>query len=200
HKKDDGLIAQLLHDDSHATALSDDELISNTILLLNAGHEATVHQLGNAVYTLLLTYPLSRRNELISLLANDRTANAVVTECLRFCAPLHLFTRFAQSDITLEANVKVHRGEQIGLLLAAANRCPAKFRNPNTFDPMREDTAHLSLGAGLHFCLGAQLARLELLVALQVLFDRLPGLELASKPQYQDAWHFHGLVELPLRW
>lgn len=197
---DDALISHLLANSGGGQALNDDEIISITILLLNAGHEATVHQLGNAIKTLLTAYPSQTRDELIALLNNDETADAVVAECMRFDAPLHLFTRYAQTDIELSAGVRLAKGEEVGLLLAAANRCPLKFHEPNRYDPRRTDAAHLSLGAGIHFCVGAQLAKLELRIALQTLFERLPTLQLMDIPRYQDTYHFHGLQSLQVSW
>jgi len=192
----DDLLSQLLTIRDEQQPISDDEIVSVSILLLNAGHEATVHQLGNAVYALLTKYPGEHRAQLTSLLADDDTADTVVAECLRYAAPLHLFTRYAQQPVTLTENVMLKPGDQLGLLLAAANRCPRKFHQPNQFLPGRVDAAHLSLGAGIHFCVGAQLSKLELRTALQVLFKRLPQLELAAEPEYQDAYHFHGLQQL----
>ena len=192
----DDLISILLADQT----LNEAQIISIAILLLNAGHEATVHQLGNAIKTLLKQYPLNNRDALLSLLRDDRSADALVGECMRFDAPLHLFTRFAQTPVTLDNGITLKAGEQVGLLLASANRCPHKFQQANTFLPLRNDAAHLSLGAGIHYCVGAHLARLELRIGLQVLFDRLPKLSLAAEPQYQDTYHFHGLEELQVNW
>lgn len=197
---DQGLISQLVHAQNEDGPLSNDEIISTAILLLNAGHEATVHQLGNAINTLITAYPDDQRQTLLDLLANDDTADAVTAECLRYAAPLHMFMRFAQEDVELGSGVRLHKGDQVGLLLAAANRCPTKFNNPNEFQPLRTDAAHLSLGAGIHFCAGAQLAKLELRIILQVLFTRLPHVRLQSKPSYQNTYHFHGLKNLHLIW
>jgi unspecific monooxygenase len=86
----------------------------------------------------------------------------------------------------------------VALLLAGANRDPAVWQDPARFDPARPVTANLSFGAGLHFCVGAPLARLELQTALPILFSRLPGLRLAAPPEYADAYHFHGLKALRL--
>lgn len=180
--------------------LSDAEIVSVAILLLNAGHEATVHQLGNAVATLLMHYPLERRGVLLDLLKDDDRTDALVTECLRFAGPLHLFTRYAQEAIPIADGITLKKGDTLGLLLGAANRCPLRFSNPNEFHPDRADGGHLSFGAGIHFCVGAQLARLELRIALQVLFKRLPTLALAHLPQYKDAFHFHGLAGLAVCW
>jgi cytochrome P450 len=91
------------------------------------------------------------------------------------------------------------KGERVGLLLAAANRDPERFAEPERFDPTRSPNPHLSFGAGIHVCVGAPLARLELQVALEVLFERLPRLALAAEPHWRDTWHFHGLEALHLR-
>lgn len=196
----DDLLSHLLALQNESNAICDEEIISVCILLLNAGHEATVHQLGNAVYTLLQEYPAKRRPELNCTLKDNHSADSLVSECLRFAPPLHLFTRFAQVDVTLDNGVRIAKGHEIGLLLAAANRCPVKFDKPDRFLPERPDADHLSLGAGIHYCVGAHLAKLELRVALQVLFERLPDLKLARRPHLQDSFHFHGLDALHVSW
>lgn len=196
----DDLLSHLIKQQQDETPLSDDEIICVAILLLNAGHEATVHQLGNAVLTLLNHYPMACRDQLLSLLSDDATADALVTECLRYAAPLHLFMRYAQTDIQLSEHVHLKAGDQVGLLLAAANRCPRRFKNPEEFHPLRDDAGHLSLGAGIHFCVGAHLAKLELRIALQALFCRFPTLSLNGEATYQDSYHFHGLESLPVSW
>lgn len=194
------LISQLLFNDHGGSPLSDAQIISLVVLLLNAGHEATVHQLGNAVLTLLKHYPLNQRESLMELLASDDTADQLVAECLRFDAPLHLFTRFAQEDMVLDSGVTLQAGDQLGLLLAAANRCPLRFNNADQFIPLRNDAGQLSLGAGNHFCVGAHLAKMELRIALQVLFERFPEMQLCNAAIYQDSYHFHGLQSLEVNW
>ncbi len=195
------LLSHLTGPDAQGETLSDDEIISVAILLLNAGHEATVHQLGNAVRTLTEQYPLGKpRQALLQLLAEPASADAVVNECMRIDAPLHLFMRFAQETIELDTGVMLQAGEQVGLLLGAANRCPQRFSDADSFNPLRQDAGNLSLGAGIHFCIGAPLARLELRIALQVLFNRLPDLVTTGNPEYVDAYHFHGLRQLDISW
>jgi len=199
HKKlcpGNDLISHLLASSESDQPLTEAQIISVCVLLLNAGHEASVHQLGNAIYTLLTYYYGDRRKELLDALANNATADSLVDECLRYCAPLHLFTRYAQQTLSLEEGLTIERGDTVGLLLAAANRCPLRFDNPGCFDPARSDGGFLSFGAGIHYCVGAQLAKLEMRIALQVLFERLPDLSLAATPNYQNAYHFHGLEAL----
>jgi cytochrome P450 len=179
----DDLLSELIRASDGAGKLSEDELVTTAILILNAGHEATVHSLGNAIKALL-------ENNIRSGLTDKH-----VEEALRFDAPLHMFTRYALEDLDY-SGTKLKKGEVVGLMLGAANRDPQKFIAPDQFDPHRESFPHTSFGAGIHFCVGAPLARLEMEVALQVLFDRLPNLQLAATPLYRDAYHFHGLETL----
>ena len=174
-KPGDDLLSLLISAQEDGQKLSEDELVSSTILLLNAGHEATVHQTGNAVRVILAQGGDPRR-----FFASPEATAATVEECLRFDAPLHLFTRYAYDDIEFAPDVIVKSGEQIGLLLGMANHDPKAFAEPETFRTDRTDQKNVSFGAGIHFCIGAPLARLELQVALKVLFDRLPHLALTE--------------------
>jgi cytochrome P450 len=106
-----------------------------------------------------------------------------------------MFTRWAYEDTQVMGQT-LHRGEKVGLLLAAANRDPDAWDRPATFLPDRPVKPHASFGAGLHFCVGAPLARLELQIALPILFRHHPGLRLIGKPAYADVYHFHGLQAL----
>ena len=189
------LLGQLIRVQQSGQGLSDDEIISTVVLLLNAGHEATVHLLGNAVYSLL-----SENQDVASLFRDQSSTSATVQELFRYCSPLHLFTRFALEDVELASGLVIRQGEEIGLLLAAANRDPLRFDNPDSFDPCRKAAAHLSLGAGIHYCVGAVLARMEVEITLSSLFRRFPGLTLHGEPSVRDSYHFHGLSELHLRW
>jgi len=158
-KPADDLITHLIAAEEDGEKLSPDELISTCILLLNAGHEATVHTIGNGVKTML--------------------------------------EHGSQSAITNPERLTEETGDEVGLLLASAGRS-ADIPNPERFEPTRETAPHLALGAGLHFCLGAPLARLEVSTAIPILFERLPNLKLAESPLFADRYHFHGLETLHL--
>jgi cytochrome P450 len=189
------LLTRLVLARDGGAALTDAEIISTAVLLLNAGHEATVHALCNAVRAFLAHG------------VRPDGSDASVEEALRFDPPLHLFTRYALADLTLESvtgsggePVELRRGDRIGLLLGAANRDGARFAAPDVFDPTRPPGPHVSFGAGIHFCLGAPLARLELKTALPILFGRLPSLRLAAPARYADTYHFRGLEQLLVAW
>jgi len=184
-KPGDDLISHLI---AAGDQLTPEELISTCILLLNAGHEATVHTLGNGIKSLLeaKTPP--------EALAPDRI-EATVEEILRFDPPLHLFWRWVQEDMEI-AGHPFARGGRIGCLLAGGNRDPQAWERPGKFAPDRMIKPNLAFGGGAHFCIGAPLARLELQVALPILFARLPGLRLKGKPRCADLYHFHGLERL----
>lgn len=189
------LLTHMLTAEVDGEQLTEEEVISTTILLLNAGHEATVHTTGNGVKAIL-----ESGLDTNALFATPEQTEATVEECLRFDAPLHMFTRYALQDVTLENGRSFKQGETIGLMLGAANRDPSRFAHANRFDPFRTDGANVSFGAGIHFCIGAPLARIEMQVAMKVLFDRLPGLRLAETPEYRNIYHFHGLDRLEVTW
>jgi unspecific monooxygenase len=113
---------------------------------------------------------------------------------------VHIFSRYALQDVQLAEGVHIKKGKSIGLILAAANLDPLQFTEPLRFMPQRDQGANLSFGAGIHFCIGAPLARLELQIALPILFARLPGLRLAQRPVVKDTYHFHGLERVELVW
>ena len=178
----DDLISTLIAAEEHGEKLSHDELVTTCILLLNAGHEATVHTLGNGVNTLLDT-------------GTRRSDAATVEEVLRYDPPLHMFTRWVYEDLEFFGH-SFKRGDQIACLLGSANRDPAAYPDPDTFNPDRSGPANVAFGAGIHFCVGAPLARLEIRIALEEIFARCPDLALAAPPAYGDVYHFHGLDRL----
>ncbi len=190
------LISHLITEQQNGEDLSDEELITTCVLLLNAGHEATVHAIGNGIKTLLQHFENPAR-----LFGSPEKTESVCEELIRFDPPLHKFTRYVLEDLEIGGR-NFKQGETIGLLLAAANRDPEFFPNPNTLDFSRKRLApsNLAFGAGIHFCIGAPLARLEMQTALPILFKRLPKLHLIKTPQYSDRYHFHGLEALKVGW
>lgn len=187
----DDLISHLIAAEKDGEKLSTDELISTCVLLLNAGHEATVHAMGNGMK--------------LCLTDDHRPVDAApfMEELMRIDPPLHMFTRHCYEEVTLHGHT-FQRGDQVALLLAAANHDPDVYPDPTTFDPARFEPsrkmpAQLAFGAGLHFCVGAPLARLELQIALPILFARCPNLALNAPPNYADIYHFHGLRSLMVR-
>jgi unspecific monooxygenase len=181
----DDLITHLIAAEEDGDKLSTDELITTCILLLNAGHEATVHTWGNGVKALL--------DHKTAITTN--AAELTCEEILRYDPPLHMFTRYAYKDVTVFGHT-FKRGDQVALLLASANRDTRQWPDAATFTPSRPITQNTSFGGGLHFCVGAPLARLELQIALLTLWQRCPDLRLTQTPRYANTYHFHGLEKL----
>jgi cytochrome P450 len=184
----DDLITHLIAAKEDGQRLSNDELIATCILLLNAGHEATVHTLANGVRALL-------ENHVSPGALAPEKIDATIEEINRYCAPLHMFQRWAYEDIEIGHHM-LEKGEKIACLLAAANRDPGRWTDPNRFDPTRPIQTNVTFGAGAHFCIGAPLARLELGISLPILFQRMPGLRLTERPRVASTYHFHGLERL----
>ncbi len=184
----DDLISQLIAAEEDGTKLSTEELISTCILLLNAGHEATVHSIGNAVVHL---NDFRGRREALSPEAIEGT----VEECLRYDPPLHLFTRHVYERVEI-CGVTFERGDEIGCLLGSATRDDAVWPDGEVFDPFRTVRSNAAFGAGIHFCVGAPLARLELQLALPILYSRCPDLHLVEAPKVANLYHFRGRERL----
>jgi len=185
----DDLITALISAEEDGAKLTTDEMISTAILLLNAGHEATVHSLGNATRVLIE----------LGVMPRGDGVPALVEEVLRFEAPLHVFTRFVYQAVDLPGGGTLKPGEEVALVLGAANRDPAVYDDPDIFRPERSPNPQTSFGGGLHFCVGAALARAEMQVALPALFAALPSLDLAEAPHYANSYHFHKHDRLMVR-
>ncbi|WP_300578603.1 cytochrome P450 [uncultured Nocardioides sp.] len=167
--------------DLAATELSDDEVVAAVVLLLNAGHEASVNVFGNGLVAML------RRG-----LRPGSDVAACVEEMLRFDSALQLFERTATEQVELPGGIVVQPGEKVSALLGAANRDPAVFERPDEFDVARAPNPHLAFGVGVHFCLGAPLARMELTESVALLFERLPDLALAGEPESRGTFVLRG--------
>jgi cytochrome P450 len=191
----DDLISALVAVHDAGNRLSEDELVSTCMLLLNAGHAATANAAGNGLWA-LLRHP----DQLRRLRENPSLLPAAVEEMLRFDAPLQLFHRYVLYDMDC-AGSALERGEMVGQLYGSANRDPQAFDRADEFDVGRSPNGHLAFGAGTHFCLGVQLARLELELLFGVMLERLPGLALdGPPPRYRPGLVFRGLQALPIRW
>ncbi|MEQ8657939.1 MAG: cytochrome P450 [Hyphomicrobiales bacterium] len=168
--------------------LTEDEIISTTILLLNAGHEATVHAMGNGLRTLFQSSPEDRQ-------AWISDPESMTEEILRHTPPLHMFMRYVLEDCELYG-VPFKQGDVIGLHLGLANHDPRAMPDPGRFDPTRTPVKNVAFGAGIHFCIGHTLARLEMATAIPMLFARFPNMRMAETPRFKNAYHFHGLESL----
>ncbi len=190
----DDLLTNLIRACEEDAAISEAELTANLTLLVWAGHETTMNLLGNGLLTLL-----RRRERYVRLVADPATAPEIVEEVLRYEGPLRTTSRFAREDVHLHGT-DVRSGQMLVVLPQAANADPAVFSDPATFDPRRTDgRSHLAFGSGVHFCLGAPLARLEGDVAFRKLARRLPELELAGEPDWGVNLFLRGLESLPVR-
>ncbi|WP_326567548.1 cytochrome P450 [Amycolatopsis rhabdoformis] len=182
-----GIVADLV-----ASELTPDEVVATAVLLLMAGHEATVNVIGNGMLALL-----THRTQWERLGSDPTLLDSAVEELIRFDAPLQLFERTATEDVEI-AGFRVARGEKIGALLGAAARDPKVFEAPDVLDIGRSPNAHLGFGMGIHYCVGAPLARVEIAAALSALSTRLPGLRLAGEPERRPEFVIRGLRTLPV--
>ncbi|MEU1792467.1 cytochrome P450 [Streptomyces sparsogenes] len=185
------LISGLVAAHDEGDRLTEQEMISTCVLLLNAGHEATVNSTGNGWLALF------RNPDELALLRSDPDAllPTAVDELLRYDTPLQLFERWVLDDIEVGGTV-IPRGSEVALLFGSANRDPARFRDPDRLDLSRADNPHFSFGGGIHYCLGAPLARLELAASFGALLRRAPGLRLVAEPRWNPGFVIRGLGEL----
>jgi len=178
--------------DAEGDRLTEDELVTTCILLLNAGHEATVNVSGNGLLA-LLEHP----DQLRRLRVDHSLLPTAIEELMRFDSPLQLFERTATEDVEI-GGITVGKGQKVAALLGAANHDPAVFAAPETLDVGRTENPHISFGAGVHFCIGAPLARVELQAAFGALLDRTSSLELGGEPVRRPEFVIRGLAELPV--
>ena len=183
----DDLVTHLVQVEDAGERLTERELVATCVLLLNAGHEASVNGFGNGLVALL-----DRPAEWARLVEEpEALAATAVEEMLRFDAPLHLFERTATDDVEI-GGVVVRRGQKIAALLGSANRDEQVFDRADHLDVGRDPNPHLAFGAGIHFCLGAPLARLELQTSLPLLVQRFPDLHLVGAPRLRPTFVLRG--------
>lgn len=192
----DDLLQALLIARERDDKLTEDELLANLVLLLAAGHGTTTHLLGNGLLALL-----RNREQYERLVADPNLVVTAVSELLRYDSPVQLTGRRVREDITI-GGATIAAGQHFTALLGAANHDPEQFDDPERLDVGRPENRHLSFGFGIHFCLGAPLAKLEAEIVLGAIARRLPGLRLAPDAEEHLEWRpsivFHGLESLPV--
>jgi cytochrome P450 len=186
----DDLVSGLVAAEEEGDRLSADELRAITVLLFIAGHETTMNLIGNGTYALL------QQPDQLALVRDDpEMARSAIEELLRYDGPVHVTARVPTEDIDV-GGTPIAAGERMVVALGAANRDPAQYPDPDRLDVTREDNRHLTFSHGIHFCLGASLARVEGQVAIPRLLQRFPDLALAAEPSYREHLVLRGLTEL----
>jgi cytochrome P450 len=192
-KPGEDLISALIAAHDQGDRLNEQEMISTCVLLLNAGHEATVNTTGNGWWALF-----RNPGQLEALrAAPDALLPSAVEELMRYDTPLQMFERWVLDDIEVGGTV-IPRGSEVALLFGSANRDPARFEQPDELRLARPENPHVTFGAGIHFCLGAPLARIELAASYGSLLRRAPGLQLVSEPEWSPGYVIRGLKSLPV--
>lgn len=192
HPRED-LISGLIAAEEEGQVLSEEEIFATTILLLVAGNETTTNLIGNCVVALL-----RNPDQLEYLRADLSRMPAAIEELLRFAGPVQATARVAKEDIELGGQV-VTEGQVAFAFLAAANRDPEKFADPDRLDLSRNPQDHLAFGDGIHFCLGAPLARAEAQITLRALLERYSHIEFAGDPTWGGTFIIRGVKHLPLK-
>ncbi len=193
----DDLISALVRAEEAGDKLSEDELLAMVFLLLVAGHETTVNLIGNGVLA-LLQHP----DQLQKLTEDPSLIKPAIEELLRYDGPVETSSeRFAREDIRIGETV-IPRGEMVLVVLASADHDPERFPNPDALDITRADNKHVAFGKGIHFCMGAPLARMEGQIAINTLLRRMPGLQLKDSPEslsWRPGLVLRGLRGLPVK-
>ena len=187
------LLSALIAAEEAGDKLSEDELLSTCVLLLIAGHETTVNLIGNGTLALL-----RNPGELQRLRENPGLIGTAVEELLRYDGPVQRTARIPSSEVTIGGRT-IAKGEMVMPFIGAADRDPAQFPDPDRLDITRADNRHIAFGWGIHFCLGAPLARVEGQIAINTLVQRLPKLALATdRPEHRESLTLRGLKSLPV--
>ncbi|MER3479699.1 MAG: cytochrome P450 [Meiothermus sp.] len=196
HPQDD-LITALVQAEEAGDKLTEDELVANCILLLNAGHEATVN--GTTAGMLALhRNPQQKHRAVEAAKAGDAEFfKGAVEELLRYDTPLPMFERWVLQDLEFRG-IPLRRGQEVALLYASGNRDPRRFPHPDTLDLTRPDNPHLTFGLGIHYCIGAPLARLELQTSFQTLLKRLPKVGVVEPVEYTGGFVIRGHKAMPV--
>ncbi|MFC8663229.1 MULTISPECIES: cytochrome P450 [Streptomyces] len=186
----DDLVSGLIAAYDEGDRLSEQEMISTCVLLLNAGHEATVNATVNGWWALF-----RNPDQLAALRADRGLVGTAVEELMRYDTPLQLFERWVLDEIEVDGTV-IPRGSEVALLFGSANHDPAVFAEPEVLDLSRPENPHISFSAGIHYCIGAPLARIELAASMGALLDQAPALRLAAEPERKPNFVIRGLEGL----
>jgi cytochrome P450 len=192
-KPQDNILSAMIAAEEQGDRLSEEELLANCILLFSAGHETTVNLIGNGLLA-LFRHPEQKR----LLQAQPELIQGAVEEFLRYDGPVQLTGRSVKEDLEIGGKL-IRQGERVITVLAAANRDPAQFPDPDRLDITRQDNYHVAFGHGIHFCLGASLARAEGQLAIGTFLRRLPQATwIEETPQWRPAFTLRGLQTLPI--
>ncbi len=186
----DDLISGLIAAHDEGDRLTEQEMISTAVLLLNAGHEATVNATVNGWYALF-----RNPDQLAALRADRSLIPSAIEELMRYDTPLQLFERWVLEDIEIDGTV-IPRGAEIAMLFGSANHDPEVFQAPDKLDLTRADNPHISFSAGIHYCIGAPLARIELAASMTALLEKAPALTPAQEPERKPNFVIRGLEGL----
>ncbi|MFD7135298.1 cytochrome P450 [Streptomyces sp. NPDC059894] len=184
------LVSALIAAHDEGDRLTEQEMISTAVLLLNAGHEATVNATVNGWWALF-----RNPDQLAALRADHSLVPSAVEELMRYDTPLQLFERWVLDDIEIDGTT-IPRGAEIAMLFGSANRDPSVFTAPDRLDLTRAENPHISFSAGIHYCIGAPLARIELAASMRALLERAPALTLAAEPRRKPNFVIRGLEGL----
>jgi cytochrome P450 len=186
----DNLISDMLHMCQDVPLLSKSEILAMPIFLIFAGHETSMNMIGNGMYE-LFQQPI----QLKRIIQEPEHIHSAIEELLRITSTNSALYRIALEDVEV-SNITIKKGEEVVAVLAAANRDPKKFPNPDRIDITRNDGANLTFGAGIHSCMGATLGRIEARIAYETLLTRLPNIQLVEEPTWKEAFIFRGLHSL----
>jgi len=188
--KKDNLISDMLHGDMKTQALSDTEVLVMPIFLIFAGHETTMNMIGNGMFE-LFEHP----EQLSRMIHEPEHTNSAIEELLRITSTNSALYRIAHEDVRIGDKL-IKKGEEVVAILAAANRDPERFPNPDQINITRKDGANIAFGAGIHHCMGGTLARIEARIGYETLLKRIPNISLAEKPEWKESYVFRGLKSL----
>ncbi|MFE1884336.1 cytochrome P450 [Streptomyces diastatochromogenes] len=189
----DDLISGLIAAHDEGDRLTEQEMISTAVLLLNAGHEATVNATVNGWWSLF-----RNPDQLAALRADHSLVPSAIEELMRYDTPLQLFERWVLDEIEIDGTT-IPRGAEIAMLFGSANHDPEVFQAPEKLDLTRKDNPHISFSAGIHYCIGAPLARIELAASMTALLEKAPTLTLATDPERKPNFVIRGLEGLDVR-